>query len=100
VAGGHITEAARSGDPVALEAFAVAGDWLGRGMADLAAVLDPEAFVIGGGVSEAGDLLFVPTRASFLNHLTGRQHRDPPELRLAALGNDAGIVGAADLARE
>ncbi|MCB0914789.1 MAG: ROK family glucokinase [Actinobacteria bacterium] len=99
VAGAHITEAARLGDPVALEAFAVTGDWLGRGMADLAAVLDPEAFVIGGGVSEAGDLLFVPTRASFLENLTGRQHREPPELRLAELGNDAGIVGAADLAR-
>ena len=94
-----MTESARLGDPVSLEAFAVTGGWLGRGMADLAAVLDPEAFVIGGGVSEAGDLLFVPTRASFLEHLSGRAYRVVPELRLAELGNDAGIVGAADLAR-
>jgi glucokinase len=99
IQGAHITDAARQGDPVALEAFTVTGGWLGRGMADLAAVLDPEAFVIGGGVSEAGDLLFVPTRASFLDHLTGREQREVPELRLAELGNDAGIVGAADLAR-
>lgn len=99
IQGAHITTAARQGDPVALEAFNITGDWLGRGMADLAAVLDPEAFVIGGGVSEAGDLLFVPTRASFLDHLTGREQREVPELRLAELGNDAGIVGAADLAR-
>ncbi|MDQ1247196.1 MAG: glucokinase [Actinomycetota bacterium] len=99
VQGAHITESARLGDPVSLEAFAVTGGWLGRGMADLAAVLDPEAFVIGGGVSEAGDLLFVPTRASFLEHLSGRAYRVVPELRLAELGNDAGIVGAADLAR-
>lgn len=99
VQGAHVTESARLGDPVSLEAFAVTGGWLGRGMADLAAVLDPEAFVIGGGVSEAGDLLFVPTRASFLEHLSGRAFRVVPELRLAELGNDAGIVGAADLAR-
>ena len=99
VQGAHVTESARLGDPVSLEAFAVTGGWLGRGMADLAAVLDPEAFVIGGGVSEAGDLLFVPTRASFLEHLSGRAYRVVPELRLAELGNDAGIVGAADLAR-
>ena len=90
----------QQGDKVALQAFAITGSWLGRGMADLAAVLDPEAFVIGGGVSEAGDLLFVPTRASFLEHLTGRDQRVPPTLRLAELGNDAGIVGAADLARQ
>ena len=99
VQGAHITEAARLGDKVALEAFAVTGGWLGRGMATLAAVLDPEVFVIGGGVSEAGDLLFVPTRKSFLEHLSGREIREVPGVRLAELGNDAGIVGAADLAR-
>lgn len=99
VQGAHVTEAARKGDRIALEAFAVTGEALGRGMASLAAVLDPEVFVIGGGVSEAGDLLFVPTRTSFLEHFSGRELREVPEVRLAELGNDAGIAGAADLAR-
>lgn len=100
VQGGHVTEAAKLGCPVSLETFAIIGDWLGRGIADLAAVLDPETFVIGGGVSEAGDLLFVPTRAAFLDHLSGADQRPKPQLLLAELGNDAGIAGAADLARQ
>ena len=99
VQGAHVTEAARAGDAVALEAFAFTGTWLGRGMATLAALLDPEVFVIGGGVSEAGDLLFVPARQAFLEFLSGREARPVPAVRLAKLGNDAGIVGAAALAR-
>ena len=56
--------------------------------------------MIGGGVSEAGDLLLKPARAAFEPALTGRGHRPFAEIRIAQLGNDAGIVGAADLARE
>ncbi|HEX6921948.1 MAG TPA: ROK family glucokinase, partial [Actinomycetes bacterium] len=56
IRGPHVTEAARHGDAVALAAFEAIGTWLGQGLADLAAVLDPGCFVIGGGVSEAGDL--------------------------------------------
>lgn len=100
VKGADITEAARLGCPVALECFKIVGTWLGRGIASLAVVMDPEAFVIGGGVSEAGDLLFVPTRTSFLEHLSGVGKRPAPDLLLAKLGNDAGIAGAADLARD
>lgn len=100
VQGAHVTAAARAGDPVSLQAFATVGDWLGIGLANLAALLDPEGFVLGGGVSEAGDLLLGPTREAFLAHLSGRDIRPVvPEVRLAELGNDAGIVGAADLSR-
>lgn len=99
VQGKHVTRAARQGDPVALAAFEEVGIMLGRGMAILAAVLDPAMFVIGGGVSDAGDLLTVPTRRSFEDHLTARSHRELAQVALAKLGNDAGIVGAADLAR-
>ena len=56
-------------------------------------------FVIGGGVSEAGDLLLDPARAAFERALTGRGRRPLAEIRVAQLGADAGIVGAADLAR-
>lgn len=99
VEGTHITKAARLGDPVALAAFDEVGAMLGRGMAILAAILDPSMFVIGGGVSEAGDLLLAPTRRSFEDHLTARSHRPLAGITLATMGNAAGIVGAADLAR-
>ncbi len=76
------------------------GGWLGHGLADLTAILDPACFVIGGGVSEAGELLLEPARAAFERALTGRGHRPFAEIRLAELGPDAGLVGAADLARK
>jgi glucokinase len=61
--------------------------------------LDPEVVVIGGGVSAAGELLLAPIRKAYLEHLPARGFR--PELKLVAaeLVNDAGVVGAADLAR-
>jgi glucokinase len=99
VTGQDVTEAARLGDVVALEAFETTGHWLGQGLADLAAILDPACFVIGGGVSEAGDLLLGPARESFATSLTARAHRPMADVRVAELGNDAGMVGAADLAR-
>ena len=95
----EVTLAAQEGDPAALACFEQVGFWLGQGLADLAAVLDPEVFVIGGGVADAGDLLLEPARRSFLRHLTGAGSRPHPEVRPALLGNDAGMVGAADLAR-
>jgi glucokinase len=100
VQGVHITEAARAGDPVATEAFAVVGTWLGRGLADLAAVLDPEVFVIGGGVSDAGDLLLASARQTLADKLIGQQNRPAPVVKVAELTNLAGLVGAADLARQ
>ena len=99
VQGLHVTKAAREGDPVALAAFDFVSRWLGQGMADVAAVLDPECFVIGGGVSEAGDILLGSTVRSFTESVTGRDHRTMPKIVVAQLGNDAGLVGAADLAR-
>lgn len=94
-----VTEAARAGDPFAVEQLAVLGRWLGEGIASLTAVLDPAVVVIGGGVSEAGDLLLDPIRAAFAAQLTGRGHRPVLEIRRARLGNRAGLIGAADLAR-
>jgi len=97
--GAEITALARGGDEVALEAFRLVGWWLGRGLADMASLLDPGLFVVGGGVADAGDLLLEPARASFAEHLSGRGHRPLADVRLASLGNAAGVVGAADLAR-
>jgi glucokinase len=100
VQGSHITQAAQMGDPVAVEAFANVGTWLGRGLADLTAIVDPDAFVIGGGVSEAGDLLLASARRTLSEKVFGGTNRPLPQLLVARLGNDAGIVGAADLARQ
>jgi glucokinase len=99
IGGPQITQAAREGDPAALRCFGIVGGWLGQGLADLAAVLDPGCFVIGGGVSEAGELLLGPARTAYERGLTGGGYRPRAGIRLAALGADAGIVGAADLAR-
>jgi len=95
----EVTQAAREGDPAALDCFEEIGTWLGQGLADLAAVLDPGTFVIGGGVSDAGELLLAPARRVYAERLTGTHARPHAEIKLAELGNDAGLVGAADLAR-
>jgi glucokinase len=99
IGGPEVTRAASEGDAAALRCFEIVGGWLGQGLATLAAILDPGCFVIGGGVSEAGDLLIRPARAAFAGALTGGPHRPHAEIRLAELGADAGLIGAADLAR-
>ncbi|MET7462297.1 ROK family glucokinase [Nonomuraea sp. NPDC005501] len=99
IEGEEVTEAARRGDEASLAAFATLADWLGQGMADLAAVLDPGCFIVGGGVSRAADLFLDRARETFARRLTGRGHRPLPEIRMAELGAAAGMVGAADLAR-
>ncbi len=99
ITGPLITEAARDGDSFAREQLASLGRWLGEGIASLTAVLDPAVVVIGGGVSEAGDLLLDPIRAHFKANLTGRHYRPELQVRAALLGNKAGMIGAADLAR-
>jgi len=94
-----ITQAAREGDPFAIEQLESLGHWLGEGVATLTAVLDPAVVVIGGGVSAAGGLLLEPARSQFRAHLTGRNYRPELQIRAAELGNTAGMIGAADLAR-
>ena len=94
-----ITQAARDGDPTAGELLAEIGNWLGLGIANLAAAFDPGTFVIGGGLSAAGDLLLASARETFKRQLTGRGYRPEARIVAAELGNDAGLIGAADLAR-
>ncbi len=99
VTGTMVTEAARAGDPAAVALFAELGRWLGEGIADLAVVLDPATVVVGGGVSEAGELLLAPAREAYVAALSGAAHRPHLQVVRATLGNDAGLIGAADLAR-
>ena len=97
--GPFITEAAQAGDPTARELLADVGEWLGVGLANLASALDPGRFVVGGGVSAAGELLLAPARDAFRRQLPGRGYRPEASIVLAQLGAEAGLIGAADLAR-
>lgn len=99
ISGQHVTQAAQAGDPLAISCFAELGDAIGRGLSDLTAVLDPARIVLGGGVSEAGDLLLDPVVQAFQRYVPVPVQREGMEIVLAQLRNDAGLVGAADLAR-
>ncbi|MGI8524289.1 MAG: ROK family protein [Nocardioides sp.] len=97
--GPMVTVAAEDGDAVALDAFASVGGWLGTGLANLVAAFDPERLVVGGGVATAGELLLGPARTVLASSVLGAAHRELPTLEVAALGPDAGLVGAALMAR-
>lgn len=99
ISGKAVTAAAREGDPAALECYERLGDALGQGLADLAAVLDPEVIVLTGGLTEAGDILLSPVTKAFDQYLTARTRRPQIPVLISASGQDAGLVGAADLAR-
>ncbi|HEX6871230.1 MAG TPA: ROK family glucokinase [Micromonosporaceae bacterium] len=97
--GPMVTTAAREGDPASRAAFAEIGRWLGSGLADLVQWLDPEILVVGGGVVEAGELLLAPARAAFVDQMAARGPLPVAPVVPALMGNLAGVVGAADLAR-
>ena len=97
--GKAITDAAREGDAVALAAFNTTAQWLGAGIASLSVVLDPECVVIGGGVIDAGEILLKPTREALERSMPFAGKHPYPEIIAAQLGNEAGLVGVADLAR-
>ncbi|MEN2737328.1 ROK family glucokinase [Microbacterium sp. X-17] len=99
LSGADISGLIMAGDPGALAALRQLGDWLGQACASLGAILDPQLFVFGGGVAQAGELLLEPIRQAYLENLPARGYHPEPEFRIAELVNDAGVVGAADLAR-
>jgi glucokinase len=94
-----VTELARAGDPVARDAIEVIGRALGVGIANLVNIFNPQVVVIGGGVSAAGDLLLDPARAVMARRALAPA-RDVVRVEPAAFGAEAGMVGAAILARE
>ncbi|MGA9747170.1 MAG: ROK family protein [Nocardioides sp.] len=100
VAGPDITRAARQGERWALDAFADVGGWLGVGLAGLVASMDPALVVVGGGLSDAGDLLLGPARSTLGANLPGAERRMLPPVVVAACGPAATVIGAATMARE
>lgn len=98
VDGRTVTEAAMRGDGPAVGVLAEVGRRLGEGIAGLVNVLDADLVVIGGGAVAAGDLLLGPARRAFAAALEAPERRPEVPLVPASLGNEAGAVGAADLA--
>lgn len=98
--GAELVAAALAGDAAAVAVVTEAGRWLGRGIANIIALLDPEMVVIGGAVSAAGDVLLDPARTSIASVLEGADHRPRVEVVPAGLGPRAGAIGAALLAGE
>lgn len=95
----QIAEAAREGDPLAIEGFARAGKYLGMAVANFLAIFDPSILVFGGGVSQVSDLIFRPFEESLREHVFHPQYLKDLTITKAALGDDAGLLGALALAR-
>jgi glucokinase len=95
-----VARAAAGGDAAAVAIIAQVGRRLGEGIAGLVNILDPEAVVVGGGVSELGAPLLDPIRERFLETVEAADVRPEVPIVAAALGNDAGAIGAAMLALE
>lgn len=97
--GPAIIAAALEGEPMAVAGLREAGAWLGRGLAQVAAVLDPSVLVVGGGLAEAaGDLIADPARTAYAEAVSVPAVRPLAPIRLARLGNTAGLQGAATIA--
>jgi glucokinase len=99
ITGPDVTRAAQEGDAIALAAFNEIGEWLGYAISGFSSIIDPQSVVIGGGVIDAGEILLDPIRTSLKKNSPMRSSHDMPNVVAAKLGNDAGIVGVADLAR-
>jgi len=95
----QIADAALEGDALAISAFDRAGHYLGIAVANYLAIFDPSILVFGGGVSQVGDLLFKPFEASLRKHVFHPHYLDDLVITKAALGDDAGLLGALALAR-
>jgi glucokinase len=98
--GADISRLVLADDPGALEALRRVATALGEACGGFQAVLDPELFVIGGGVAQLGDVLLEPIRLAYETSLPGYGDRPVAEFAVARLGNDAGLIGVADLAGE
>ncbi|HWL76213.1 ROK family glucokinase [Microbacterium sp.] len=98
ISGPAVSRLVLAGDEGAREALLRVATALGEACGGFQAVLDPELFVIGGGVAQLGETLLEPVRLAYETALPGYGDRPVAEFAIARLGNDAGLIGAADLA--
>lgn len=99
VTGEHVTAAAAAGDTEALDVMEELGWWVGLGLANLVAAFDPEWIVLGGGLGRAGEMLLEPSRRALAALVEGGSQRGTVPVRGAGLGEQAGAIGAALVAR-
>lgn len=99
ITGRRVATAAADGDPIALAAIDEFAQWLGVGLAMVSDVFDPDLIVIAGGVSSSAQLFLDNAREHYAALITGAAHRTRARIRTAELGESAGLIGAADLAR-
>lgn len=97
--GHHAYQAFKEQDAATVQEVERAADYLARAMGSLVAVLDPEVFVIGGGLSELGKGILGPIKQHFSSQLPAQGFRPEADVVLASFANEAGVIGAADLAR-
>ncbi len=100
VRGEDVSAAAAAGDPAARRVIEEVGSWIGFGLANLACILDPDCFVLGGGVVQAGNLLIDAARSTFAELVEGGDRRPPVAIEPATFGDRSGAVGAALAARQ
>src|SRR5438105_3588412 len=95
VRGEHVTRAAMEGDAEAIDVFRDFGWWAALGIANLVNILDPEMVVVGGGLVDAGEIVMQPIRDAYVDLVLAGEHRPAVHIVPAALGGDAGAIGAA-----
>lgn len=100
ITGVHVGDSAQAGEPDGTAIVAGFARTVALGLAGLANILDPEVIVVSGGLVEIGDALLDPLRDAFIGHLEGAQHRPEVPVVAGELGDGAGVVGAAALARD
>ncbi len=94
-----IADAAFHGDALAISAYRRAGEYLGIGVANFLVAFDPSIVIFGGGVSQVGPLLFDSVRASLKKRIFHPRYLEGLKIEMAALGDDAGLLGALALAQ-
>jgi glucokinase len=100
VRGEHVTQAALEGDDPALAVMKDFAWWFAVGLANLVNILDPDVVVVGGGLTDAGELFLAPARSAFAGLVLAPEHRPMVPIVAAVFGPEAGAIGAALLARE
>ena len=94
-----VTQAANAGDQFAISLFSDVGSWLGRGIAYLIQIFNPELIIIGGRVAEASQFIMAPIQQA-INTFSNRDISDDTEIKFSELGSKAGTIGAAAYALE
>ncbi|MCF8589311.1 ROK family protein [Gordonia liuliyuniae] len=98
--GRRVAAAAADGDPVAVAAYTDLARWLGIGLGMIADVFDPDLIVLAGGVGAASGLFLDDAREHYTASVTGAGHRQLARIRGTQLGETAGVIGAAEVARQ